>query len=618
MNFLIPLGGNGIRFKNEDYAKPKALTLIDGDPIIIKVIESLGATDDDSITIVYNYELDYYNFEDVIKKEFDLNIEFIRLPYKTSGPIETVLYGLNNSKIIKKEDPLLIHDGDSFVKNNYFQSFRDRGYCIFYFTSIDKNPIYSYILLDDDCVSQIEEKNKISDNACCGFYLFKSSDGFIKYSNQCDSKLEEVYISDVYKKILQFDKVKYQKINSEDYICLGTPSQLINYSGSLDASKKRFCFDLDNTLVSYPKVKGDYTTVSPISKNINFLKKLKESGHYIIIYTARRMLTHKGNVSKILKDVGRITFDTLDKFDIPFDELCFGKPYADFYIDDKGVDCFGNLEKETGFYSNKCEPRDFNNISYKNDVVIKTGLTIDNEAFFYKNIPDHLKYLFPKFVHYNGSELTIERIKGNTFSSIFTHKDLSVDNLILLLNRIGEIHSYIPQDNSDIYYNYCDKLKGRYESYDYSKFSNSKDFFIDLFNSLYFYKTNGFGSKSMIHGDPVFTNIILCERDLKFIDMRGKLDKKTISGDTMYDYAKVYQSIIGYDFILNDMPISIIYTNKLKKVFEDFYISKFGENSFTYLKIVTASLFFSLIPLHDNEKCFNYYKLAQDLFYGRD
>ena len=43
--------------------------------------------------------------------------------------------------------------------------------------------------------------------------------------------------------------------------------------------------------------------------------------HIIIIYTARRMKTHKGNVGKITADIGKITFDTLEKFNIPYDDF---------------------------------------------------------------------------------------------------------------------------------------------------------------------------------------------------------------------------------------------------------------------------------------------------------
>ena len=43
------------------------------------------------------------------------------------------------------------------------------------------------------------------------------------------------------------------------------------------------------------------------------------------------MRTHNGNNGKILADIGPITFNTLHKFDIPYDEIYFGK-YADFIL----------------------------------------------------------------------------------------------------------------------------------------------------------------------------------------------------------------------------------------------------------------------------------------------
>ena len=69
-------------------------------------------------------------------------------------------------------------------------------------------------------------------------------------------------------------------------------------------------FDLDNTLVTFPKIYGDYTTVTPIENNIKLLRYLKKMGHIIIIYTARRMRTHKGNTGKIIADIGKITLDS--------------------------------------------------------------------------------------------------------------------------------------------------------------------------------------------------------------------------------------------------------------------------------------------------------------------
>ena len=54
--------------------------------------------------------------------------------------------------------------------------------------------------------------------------------------------------------------------------------------------------------------------------------------------------------------------------------------------------------------------------------------------------------------------------------------------------------------------------------------------------------------------------------------MRGKVgDKLTICGDWLYDWAKIYQSIIGYDEIL------------LSK-FMDININKFLEQDFVNIK----------------------------------
>ena len=49
----------------------------------------------------------------------------------------------------------------------------------------------------------------------------------------------------------------------------------------------------------------------------------------------------------------------------PCDEIYFGKPHADFYVDDAAVSAFENLEQAMGFFESKntVEARDFNSIS---------------------------------------------------------------------------------------------------------------------------------------------------------------------------------------------------------------------------------------------------------------
>ena len=109
------------------------------------------------------------------------------------------------------------------------------------------------------------------------------------------------------------------------------------------------------------------------------------------------------------------------------------------------------------------------------------------------------------------------------------------------------------------------------------------------------------------------TNILINDYDkIKFIDMRGKLgDKLSIKGDCLYDWAKLYQSLIGYDKIISNKLISQNYQNHMIDLFKKFFIHKFSEKQFYYLKIIVKSLLFSLIPLHDNELCIEFYNLIK-------
>lgn len=125
------------------------------------------------------------------------------------------------------------------------------------------------------------------------------------------------------------------------------------------------------------------------------------------------------------------------------------------------------------------------------------------------------------------------------------------------------------------------------------------------------YEKNNKGKKKIIHGDPVFTNIIINNYGkIKFIDMRGKIgDKLTIYGDWLYDWAKIYQSLIGYDEILLSKTIDNKYKENIIDIFKKYFIDKYSEIDFENLKLITKSLIFTLIPLHNNEKCIKYYNL---------
>lgn len=634
MNILIPLGGMGERFINEQYNKPKPLIQIIGKPMIQHLIDNLNLQKEDNLIIVYNNFLNKYDFDNLITSYYH-NVRLINLNFQTEGSVQTILYGLD---YIKNHSPLLLDkqfvilDGDTIYNKDILKCFRDKNHnAIFCFNDYNDNPIYSYTNTDEkNIVIDIKEKYKISNLANTGCYCFENGNVLKFY---CEKVIKEnirekneFYTSCVIKEMLK-DKLIFEAIiiDKSDFDCVGTPFQLKIYcikKQNTSTIKKRFCFDLDNTLVTFPLIKNDYKSVNPIQRNIEYLRKLKKLGHTIIIYTARRMRTYNGNVGKIMQDIGKITIDTLEKFDIPYDELYFGKPYADFYIDDLAVSKYECLEKATGIYNDFINNRSFNKIEIIDDLYVKKTTTISEgligEIYYYKNIPENIITYFPKFIKNSGNnEYIVEKINGINLCNYFVSENVNEQLLLKLLNTIKNIHSSceycVNFDNVNIYSNYFEKNKIRFQEFDYSIFENYKIIYETIMNFLYEYEQNDNGIIGIIHGDPVFSNIIITEdENIKFIDMRGKLGNKlTIQGDIFYDYSKIYQSIIGYDEILLNKIVSNKYRTNLITVFEQFIINNFGKNKLEHIKMITNSLLLSLIPLHNNENIYKFFDLIK-------
>lgn len=630
MIIIIPMGGLGERFKQNGYALPKGLIKVFGRPILYYLLDSLkGNRSIECIYIPYNKEYASYRFEDVLKKDYPtLPFKFLKLVNNTGGAAETLNIALR--ELTCPDTPILSLDGDNFYTTDILSLWNSENKVIV-FEDIRDNPIFSYVQIQGENVVNIVEKQKISNYACTGAYGFASYKQLFHYTQKIlDHNIThkgEYYISTAIQEMLK-DNIRFQyaPIHVGDWHCLGTPIQVKQFYNnfpkmtslhkSLQIKKLRVCFDLDNTLVTFPKRKDDYTSVEPITQNIAFLRYLKELGHTIIVYTARRMNTHAGNTGKVLCDIGKLTFDTLDRFQIPFDEIYFGKPNADIYIDDLALNCYDNLEKSLGFYMDTISPRDFNQLTSESiETYTKKSDDLSGEIHYYENIPKQIKDLFPVLLDRDGNNkwYTMEKVQGLTITSMYLSEILTCDTLRYIMDSIRRIQS-VPvseENNIPIYENYCEKLKKRYSTYDYSRFPNSETVYKALYEKLYSYEHEQKGRISCIHGDSVMSNILLNNYGkLKFIDMRGKVGTTlTIYGDWLYDWAKLYQSLIGYDKILQNKDVSKKYEQGMKQCFEAYFKELYSPSDFENLKTITQSLLFTLIPLHNNQKCVDYYNL---------
>jgi len=99
----------------------------------------------------------------------------------------------------------------------------------------------------------------------------------------------------------------------------------------------RICIDLDGVISPIKKADQSYEGLEPLPGAVEKIKELRKKGHYIIIQTARHMKTCESNMGKIMKKIAKITLDWLEKHNIEYDEIYFGKPNAEIYIDDRAV-----------------------------------------------------------------------------------------------------------------------------------------------------------------------------------------------------------------------------------------------------------------------------------------
>lgn len=609
---VIPLGGAGERFRDNGYITPKALVPLQGKPMLFYLLGCLPSGS--MVTLICHPDYANQELEALIDANFELNLHIRYLSQSTRGAAETLLLGLSH---VTHDEPVLCLDADTYYQPGIVSRWqRDNAIFVFKDESIGK-PVFSYVAVADEKVVRIAEKERISDQACVGAYGFRSVS---ELRHACQSIVSanrrsrgEFYTSTAIQQLLdEGADFRTVQLEANEWFCVGTPLQLRMESLTQRNSEKyRLCFDIDHTLVH---CSPDYTSWKPVTKNIAFLRFLYADGHTIILHTARRMRTHSGNVGAVVADIGKLTMTMLDDLEIPYHELIFGKPYAHFYIDDLAINARHDLQKATGFYCNSIEPRSFHTLSTSEYKAVRKEGAVGSQIHYYLHVPPAVRHLFPCMTDYaeNHSWYEMQLIQGLPLSQLYVSELMLDAHMHLLISKLEELQSSCPVDATvDIYANYSAKLQRRFsERRDaYNEMKNADSVYKYIVAELQRYEAAGAGAPGVIHGDAVFTNILLIANDkLKFIDMRGCVGNvDTIFGDTMYDFAKVYQSLVGYDEILMNTRVSDAYRQRMLKILEN----HLGDR-LPHIRMITSSLLFSLIPLHTEHRM-EFYTLCLSL-----
>lgn len=101
-----------------------------------------------------------------------------------------------------------------------------------------------------------------------------------------------------------------------------------------------FVFDIDGTICPIKKKEERYEDLVPYPEMVQKIREYKAGGAKIILLTSRNMNTYQGNLGLINANTAKILLKWLDQWEIPYDEIVYGKPWPGhkgFYVDDRTV-----------------------------------------------------------------------------------------------------------------------------------------------------------------------------------------------------------------------------------------------------------------------------------------
>lgn len=290
----------------------------------------------------------------------------------------------------------------------------------------------------------------------------------------------------------------------------------------------RIVFDIDDTICKDGKKLG-YENAIPIQETIDKINDIHENlGAEIILYTARGMGSCKGNTQKAREKNEAILIKWLKDHEVKYDELIFGKPLADLYVDDKAMSLPDFIKKDFCRLQGGSGAK----IYRLGDIVVKEMASIE-EAEAVKewaestilNHPRILGNVYESlYMEYIDGELACDGLNGLVFDRII--KDISAQQLI----------------KKDHF-----KTENLFTILDANKGINKRvDSLIEACKSEI--KTvEGTLAKSATacHGDMTLCNTIIGRDEVYYIDPRPDEEASSY----LLDYAKLRMSVDGYERI---------------------------------------------------------------------
>jgi HAD superfamily hydrolase (TIGR01509 family) len=231
MNVLIPMAGAGSRFQQAGYTFPKPLIDVEGKPMIQVVVDNLNI-EATYIYVVQKEHREKYNL-DTLLNLITPNCKIVEVNGLTEGAACTTLLA---KQFIDNDEPLVMANSDQFVEwdsNEFMYKMIEQKVDGGILTFTATHPKWSFAKVDEyGYVTEVAEKNPISDIATVGVYYWAKGSDYVKYAEQMIQKNirtnNEFYTCPTFNEAIA-DCKKIKTFNIDKMWGLGTPEDLKYY-----------------------------------------------------------------------------------------------------------------------------------------------------------------------------------------------------------------------------------------------------------------------------------------------------------------------------------------------------------------------------------------------------
>ena len=225
MNILIPMAGAGSRFAQAGYTFPKPLIDVEGKPMIQVVVDNLNI-EATFIYVVQKEHREKYNL-DTLLNLITPNCKIVEVDGLTEGAACTTLLA---KEFIDSDAPLLMANSDQFLEwdsNEFMYKMIEQKVDGGIVTFTATHPKWSFAKVDEyGYVTEVAEKNPISDIATVGVYYWSKGSDYVKYTEQMIGKNirtnNEFYTCPTFNEAIG-DGKKIKTFNIEKMWGLGSP-----------------------------------------------------------------------------------------------------------------------------------------------------------------------------------------------------------------------------------------------------------------------------------------------------------------------------------------------------------------------------------------------------------